>query len=119
MGYGVKIFLPSPPNCVTRSPGRYSDNDCHLILPRLMLLANSSQLKFKVLSLGETWEISFVGSRSSSWFSSVFFPRQKLCDATAVVSSSTDSLDVISPGLCFPRFSTVFLHGPSASTAKT
>ena len=24
MGYGVKIFLPSPPNYVTRSPGRYS-----------------------------------------------------------------------------------------------
>ena len=22
VGYGVKIFLPSPPNCVTRSPGR-------------------------------------------------------------------------------------------------
>ena len=24
MGYGVKIFLPSPPNYVTRSPGRES-----------------------------------------------------------------------------------------------
>ena len=23
VGYGVKIFLPSPPNYVTRSPGRY------------------------------------------------------------------------------------------------
>ena len=25
VGYGVKIFLPSPPNYVTRSPGKYSD----------------------------------------------------------------------------------------------
>ena len=40
----------------------YSDCDCPLTLPGLLLLANSSQLKFKVLSLGETWEISFVGS---------------------------------------------------------
>ena len=24
VGYGVKIFLPSPPNYVTRSPGTYS-----------------------------------------------------------------------------------------------
>ena len=23
-GYGVKIFLPSPPNYVTRSPGRHN-----------------------------------------------------------------------------------------------
>ena len=23
VGYGVKIFLPSPPNYVTRSPGSY------------------------------------------------------------------------------------------------
>ena len=24
VGYGVKIFLPSPPNYVTRSPGSYA-----------------------------------------------------------------------------------------------
>ena len=26
VGYGVKIFLPNPPNYVTRSPGRYLCN---------------------------------------------------------------------------------------------
>ena len=25
VGYGVKIFLPSPPNYVTRSPGKYKN----------------------------------------------------------------------------------------------
>ena len=26
VGYGLKIFLPSPPNYVTRTPGNYLDN---------------------------------------------------------------------------------------------
>ena len=39
VGYGVKIFLPSPPNYVTRSPGMYDKSDfmnkpaCRLINP--------------------------------------------------------------------------------------
>ena len=32
VGYGAKIFLPSPPNYVTRSPGR---DHSELILPKL------------------------------------------------------------------------------------
>ena len=30
VGYGVKIFHPSPPNYVTRSPGCLADISCHL-----------------------------------------------------------------------------------------
>jgi len=30
VGYGVKIFLPSPPNYVTRSPGEDDESSSHM-----------------------------------------------------------------------------------------
>ena len=30
VGYGVKIFLPSPPNYVTRSPGVLENTTCNI-----------------------------------------------------------------------------------------
>ena len=40
VGYGVKIFLPSPPNYVTRSPGYSSDNKqlfLHVVVVRSLM----------------------------------------------------------------------------------
>ena len=44
VGYGVKIFLPSPPNYVTRSPGNHVSISCGLI-------SNFKALRFTYLNV--------------------------------------------------------------------
>ena len=46
VGYGVKIFLPSPPNYVTRSPGKTLVRGDLLVCSKVFLLETTSLLNF-------------------------------------------------------------------------
>ena len=68
VGYGVKIFLPSPPNYVTRSPGwRYLDHKAK------SALVSSYQSYIKQLCSGHT-SVSRDRSRNPC-LESPFFPK--------------------------------------------
>ena len=43
VGYGVKIFLPGPPNYVTRSPG-YFENSVSVLLRHTARVMNREEL---------------------------------------------------------------------------
>ena len=64
VGYGVKIFLPSPPNYVTRSPGNkpngnyFMENECVRFLITKSEVAGDERI-----STENEWDFLFV-SRS-------------------------------------------------------
>ena len=85
VGYGVKIFLPSPPNYVTRSPGVYSvltmlfKTKAPLLLTLLCDRTVSYQktLRFLMSFLAEF--LSFL-QKNKPTFSKFTFESAHLCD---------------------------------------
>ena len=59
VGYGVKIFLPSPPNYVTRSPGKRGVNDLLISFLGLLHLRN---FPFRWKSPGNEVAIHYPGT---------------------------------------------------------
>ncbi|XP_074617000.1 dehydrogenase/reductase SDR family member 4-like isoform X1 [Acropora palmata] len=92
VGYGVKIFLPSPPNHVTRSPGLWTGVDeCHTTLHkelrdvgRLVLVPPSSPMNRARLSL----RASNLAVRMSCTAAS----NRTLEGKVAVVTASTEGI---------------------------
>ena len=58
VGYGVKIFLPSPPNYVTRSPG---ESRCHITIEEQMFLfTKGTQKRFNLFQFIQLLVLNFL-----------------------------------------------------------